>query len=91
MRILYLSVCPIQGQHFIDRVPESHVSGTRQALCILNLEEALWGNSVSLQKCIHVHLTAELGYTFGKHQSKESSSTGPRISIIVKRKVLFSR
>lgn len=41
-------------------------------------------DSVSLQKHIHICLTAELGYAFGKNQSKEPSPTAPKISIIVK-------
>lgn len=85
-----LSVCPNQTQHFIDRALESHIPGTKQALGILNPEQAVQGNSAKLQTCIHICLTAELGYAFGKNQSKELSPIASRVSRIIKWKVLVS-
>lgn len=37
----FISVCLSYSGSAFHRVPESHVPGTRKALCILNLEEAL--------------------------------------------------
>lgn len=85
-----ISVCLSYSGSAFHRVSESHIHRTRQALCILTLEQALQGNSVSLQKCIYVCQTTELGFAFGKCQSKEPSPTAPRINVRVKWKVLFS-
>lgn len=86
-----MSVClSNQTQHFIDGALESRIPGTKQALCILNPEQAVQGDSVKLQTCIHICLIAELGYAFGKNQSKEPSPIAPRVSRILKWKVLVS-
>lgn len=85
-----ISVCLSYLGSAFPRVPGSHIHRTRQALCILTPEQVLQGNSVSLLKCAYTCQTTELGFAFGKRQSKEPRPIASRINILVKRKVLFS-